>query len=279
MSLALAHKRRVIAQGSAVAAVATAKVPYSADTALASPANARKHLKLMEDALAVDLERISGINSREQRQLLKRNELLPKYLEYVQRYRDSGLSFQNQVLVYALIWLFDTEQFEQGLELAEFAMSQGQKLPARFNRDIPTFVADAVIDWAEAEYKAGRSPEPYVSNMLPLVDGEWTLFERITARYHKQLGLLAMDSKEWGDAVASFERAEAIYDSIGVGTRLAACRKELAKAPPQGNADSPAPDQAQEHAQDQADAPPERPEGPEQEAQDPEDDPAGNGNE
>ncbi|EPM83895.1 putative terminase, endonuclease subunit, partial [Pseudomonas syringae pv. actinidiae ICMP 19068] len=65
----------------------------------------------MEDALAGDLERISAINSREQRQLLKRNELLPKYLDYVQRYRDSELNFQNLVLVYVLIWLFDTEQF------------------------------------------------------------------------------------------------------------------------------------------------------------------------
>ncbi|WP_259639918.1 phage terminase small subunit, partial [Pseudomonas syringae] len=49
---------------------------------------------------------------------LKRDELLPKYLDYVQRYRDSELNFQNSVLVYVLIWLFDTEQFTQGLELA-----------------------------------------------------------------------------------------------------------------------------------------------------------------
>ncbi|GFM72983.1 hypothetical protein PSCICL_39750 [Pseudomonas cichorii] len=245
MSLALAHKRRVIAQGPAVAAFATAKVPYSADTALASKANASKQLKLMEDALAVDLERISGINSHEQRQLLKRNELLPKYMDYVQRYRASGLNFQNSVLAYVLIWLFDTEQFEEGLELASFAMSQDQQLPARFNRDIPTFVADELIEWAEAEYKAGRSPEPYVSNMLPLVDGQWKLFERIPARYHKLLGMVAIDREEWANAIASFERAEALYDRIGVGGRLTACRKELAKETALQSAESPATDPAQ----------------------------------
>ncbi|MFP6364651.1 phage terminase small subunit [Pseudomonas aeruginosa] len=235
MSLALAHKRRVLAQGQAVAAVASAKpAPYSADTALASPANAQKHLRLMEQSLQVDLERIGGINSREQRQVLKRDELLPKYMDYVQRYRDSGLSFPNPVLVYVLIWLFDTAQFTKGLELADFAMSQGQALPDRFNRDIPTFVADEVIEWAEAEYKAHRSPEPYVSNLLPRVDGEWLLFERIPARYHKQLGLLAMDRKDWAAAIVHFERAEALYESIGVGTRLAGARKALAKAIAQG---------------------------------------------
>lgn len=183
----------------------------------------------MEDALAQDLERIGAINSRELRQQLKRDELLPKYLDYVQRYRDSGLSFPNSVVMQVLVWLFDTEQFEAGLDLANFAMSQDQQLPERFKRDVPTFIADAVIDWAEAEYKAKRSPEPYLSNLLPLVDGEWKLFERIPARYHKQIGILALDQRDFVKAITHFERAEALYEGIGVGTRLEGARKALAK--------------------------------------------------
>ena len=230
MSLALAHKRRMIAEGPAVAVAGAKPIAYSSETALSSPANGQKHLKLMEDALAVDLARISEINSHELRRQLKRDELLPKYQEYVQRYRDSGLSFPNSVLMHVLVWLFDTAQFERGLDLADFAMSQDQVMPERFSRDISTFVADEVIDWAEAEYKAGRSPEPYVSNLLPRVDGEWTLFERIPARYHKQLGVLAMDHKEWEKAIEHFERASTLFDKIGVGTRLEGCRNALKKA-------------------------------------------------
>jgi len=98
-------------------------------------------------------------------------------------------------------------------------------------------VADEVIDWAEAEYKAKRSPEPYVSNLLHLVDGEWKLFERIPARYHKQLGLLAMDRRDWTAAIVHFERAEALYESIGVGTRLAGARKALLKVQASGSTD------------------------------------------
>jgi len=233
MSLALAHKRRVLA-GGAPTRSDPADQPYTAANALSSPANAQKHLKLMESALAVDLERISQIDSREQRQLLKRDELLPKYLEYVQRYRDSGLNYANPVLMYVLVWLFDTVQFEQGLELATFAMEQGQKLPEGFDRNIQTFVADEVIDWAEAEHKAGRSPEPYVSNLLPLVD-EWKLFERIPARYRKLLGVLAMEREEWAVAIDYFQQAETLYPEIGVKTRREACEKALRKAE-QGNA-------------------------------------------
>lgn len=230
MSLALAHKRRVQAEGPAAAARAGAEaVVYSAATALSSPANAKKHLKLMEDALAQDLERLSEIDNHGLRQQIKRDELLPKYLDYVQRYRDSGLSFQNSVVMQVLVWLFDTAQFEAGLDLANFTMEQGQSMPERFKRNVQTFVADAVFEWAEAEQKAGRSPEPYVSDLMPHVDGDWQLTEQIPAKYHKLLGIRALAAKEWAKAITHFERATELHDGIGVGTRLEGARKALAK--------------------------------------------------
>ncbi|PWE46169.1 terminase [Pseudomonas prosekii] len=229
MSLALAHKRRILAEGPAAAGAGVEAMAYSSATALSSPANGKKHLKLMEDALAQDLERISAINSRELRQQLKRDELLPKYLDYVQRYRDSGLSFPNSVVMQVLVWLFDTVQFEAGFDLADFAMEQGQAMPERFKRDVPTFVADAVIEWAEAEQKANRSPEPYVSDLLPRVDGEWELTEQIPAKYHKLLGIRAMADKDWAKAITHFERATELHAAIGVGTRMEGARKALAK--------------------------------------------------
>ncbi|CAI8755507.1 Terminase [Pseudomonas sp. IT-P44] len=229
MSLALEHKRRLMAQGPTAVGVSAEVVVYSAATALNSPANAKKHLQLMVDALNIDLERVSSIDNHELRRQLKRDELLPKYLAYVQRYRDSELSFPNPVMMQVLVWLFDTTQFGAGLELANFAMSQGQELPERFKRNVQTFVADEVIDWAESEYKAKRSPEPYLSDLLPLVDGEWKLFERIPARYHKQIGILALDQRDFAKAITHFERAEALYEGIGVGTRLDGARKALAK--------------------------------------------------
>jgi len=239
VSLALAHKRRTLALGgAAVAALAgAATMAYSPADALSSPANARKHLMLQEAALDQDLERLSAINGLAGRQLLKRDELLPKYQDYVARYCESGLNFPNRVLVQVMVWLFDTAQFEDGLELADFAMEQGQVMPERFKRDIPTFVADAVIEWASAEQEARRSPEPYVSNLLPRVDGEWQLTEQIPAKYHKLLGIRAMERQDWPTAIGHFERASELYSAIGVGTRLENCRKALkkqqAQQPPQ----------------------------------------------
>ncbi|WP_448645594.1 phage terminase small subunit [Pseudomonas mohnii] len=231
MSLALAHKRRTLALGvAAVTALAGAAVAYTPADALSSPANARKHLLLQEAALDMDLQRLSDLKNLASKQSLKREELLPKYQDYVQRYCESGLNFPNRVVVQVMVWLFDTAQFDDALELAEFLIEQGQQMPERFKRrDIQTFVADAVIEWAYAEYNATRSPEPYLSDLLPRVDGEWDLTEQIPSKYHKLIGMRAQDAQEWETAIKHLERSTLLYAKAGNETRLEKCRKALAK--------------------------------------------------
>lgn len=233
MSLALAHKRRILARGTAaVIAAAAAPLAYSPAEALSSPANAKKHLLLMEASLDEDLKRLSDLKNLASKQTLKRAELLPKYQDFIQRYMDSGLVMPNRVLVQVMIWLFDTEQFEDGLELADFAIEQGQEMPERFKRDVQTFVADAVIDWAYAEYNAQRSPEPYLSDLLPRVDGEWNLPEQIPSKYHKLIGMRAMEAEQWETALTHLERSTELYAKAGNETRIAKCRKAIAKQTP-----------------------------------------------
>ena len=234
MSLALAHKRRTLAQGTAaVIAAAAAPLAYSPAEALSSPANAKKHLLLMEASLDQDLQRLSDIKGLAGRQALKREELLPKYQDFIQRYMDSGLVMPNRVLVQVMVWLFDTEQFEDGLALADFAIGQGQEMPERFKRrDVQTFVADAVIDWAYAEYNAQRSPEPYLSDLLPRVDGEWELTEQIPSKYHKLIGMRAMEAEQWETALQHLERSTELYAKAGNETRIVKCRKALNKQAP-----------------------------------------------
>jgi hypothetical protein len=216
-----------------VIAAAAAPLAYSPAEALSSPANAKKHLLLMEASLDQDLQRLSDIKGLAGRQALKREELLPKYQDFIQRYMDSGLVMPNRVLVQVMVWLFDTEQFEDGLALADFAIEQGQEMPERFKRrDVQTFVADAVIDWAYAEYNAQRSPEPYLSDLLPRVDGEWELTEQIPSKYHKLIGIRAMEAEQWETALQHLERSTELYAKAGNETRIKKCRIALAKQAP-----------------------------------------------
>lgn len=236
MSLALAHKRRILAQGTAaVIAAAAAPLAYSPAEALSSPANAKKHLQLMQASLDEDLKRLSDLKNLASKQTLKRTELLPKYQDFIQRYMDSGLVMQNPVLVQVMVWLFDTEQFEDGLELANFAIEQGQEMPERFKRNVQTFVADAVIEWAFREYNAQRSPEPYLSDLLPRVDGEWDLPEQIPSKYHKLIGMRAMEAEQWETALKHLERSTELHAKAGNETRIAKCRKAIVKQTPAVN--------------------------------------------
>ncbi|MNN68255.1 Phage small terminase subunit [compost metagenome] len=102
-------------------------------------------------------------------------------------------------------------------------------MPERFKRDIPTFIADAVCEWAYDEHQAGRSPEPYLSDLLLRVDGEWDLPEQIPAKYHKLIGIRALEAKEWATAIKHLERAAELYPKVGVGTRIDNARKALQK--------------------------------------------------
>ena len=103
-------------------------------------------------------------------------------------------------------------------------------MPERFKRrDIQTFVADAVIEWAYAEHNAQRSPEPYLSDLLHRVDGEWDLTEQIPAKYHKLVGIRAMEANDWALALLHFERATELYPKVGVDTRIENCRRALKK--------------------------------------------------
>ncbi|EMY3450581.1 terminase, partial [Escherichia coli] len=67
------------------------------------------------------------------------------------------------VLVYCIIWLFDTGDLSRALDWADIAISEGQATPDNFRSTLPAFVADTVLQWATDNSEAGHSIEPYFS--------------------------------------------------------------------------------------------------------------------
>ncbi|MCZ5375729.1 phage terminase small subunit [Escherichia coli] len=77
---------------------------------------------------------------------LKRNTLLPRWLPHAQAYLEGERVYQNPILVYCIIWLFDTGQFELALRWTDIAIEQGQKTPENFKKsELPTFVAHFIL--------------------------------------------------------------------------------------------------------------------------------------
>lgn len=177
---------------------------------------------LLDGALAEDLKSISAIKSMERRIDVKRDQLIPKYWPYVNRLRADGKN--HDILGYFLVWLFDTGDIESGLDLGDYMAGIAAGLPERFNRDLPTFMADGVLAWAEAEYDADRSPEPYFSKIFDHVDAmDWDLPDALRAKYYRLRGLLDERLGNVDDAVANLERAMAL------GAKVKTKLNELAK--------------------------------------------------
>ncbi|RTP98380.1 terminase [Enterobacter sp. WCHEn045836] len=134
--------------------------------------------------------------SYSQRAEMKRDILLPKWLPQVERYLGAGDVHPFPPLVWCAIWLFDINDFDAGIDYALIAIEQQQPMPENFASSMGAFAADTVREWAEQEYAAGRSVEPYFSRVYQLVTESWQLHEEITAKYYKLAAQLALRGED-----------------------------------------------------------------------------------
>jgi len=187
------------------------------------------HMQLL--ALNEDLERVRSQPTIADRIEMKRNDLLPRWMPTVREYIDGGKNYRNPVFAWCVIWLFDVGDFEQALDLADIAISQGQPTPDDIKSTFPAFVADTVLAWSEETLARGESIEPYFSRTFEKVTEHWRLHEEITAKWFKFAGLMLLrDGKGEARATAHddvelLEKADALlaaaesrHKKVGVGT-------------------------------------------------------------
>lgn len=174
------------------------------------------HLQLL--ALERDIKQLRTISPRAERTAQKRDVLLPRWKPFAQQHIDRKVASQNPIFVECIIWLFDTGQMQQALEWADIAIEQGQKMPARFKSGMPTFVADTMLEWAEAEAQQGRSVEPYFSRVFERVRSQWRLHEEISAKWFKFAAQLLLRDDNGTpratavDDVTTLQRADALLE-------------------------------------------------------------------
>lgn len=188
-------------------------------------------LHLQIQALERDVVRLRDLPMTSDRVDMKRRELLPRWLPTVQAYLDSGETYQHPIFSYCVVWLFDVEEFDQGLDWADIAIAQGQRTPDNIKRSFAAFVADTMLEWADITASSGQSVEPYFSRTFKNVAEHWRLHEEITAKWFKFAGLLLLrddngqprattteDAELLQKADALLAQAERYHRKVGVGT-------------------------------------------------------------
>jgi hypothetical protein len=163
-------------------------------------------------AMSADLAKLSGINDLVEKAKAK-TIMLATYLPFVNDYVSKGDNYPNDIAVRVCIWLFDTLDIERALNLAFVLIKQSQVTPPKFDRDLPTFVCDAVYDWAAALLKLDppQSASPYLDTVVATMDNDkWSLAPPVQSKMYSLLAKHKKREGDWKTCLALCEKAEAV---------------------------------------------------------------------
>lgn len=220
-------KRRQLNHGTVLGVMSAALPAAPANTAPGLLAG-KQLAAFLTASLTEDLKTLKDVSSKERKAEIKRETLLPKYRDYVTRLR--GDKMQHEAVGWYLVWLMDSGLMEEGQELARHCVTTGQLLPENFKAEPGYFFADTLLAWAEGEFNAGRSFEPYVTALLDdaaAAPAGWNLPDVILARVHRLRGLAAEKADDF--EVAHSELTRALELGGKVKTALDAVAKKLEK--------------------------------------------------
>jgi hypothetical protein len=192
-------------------------------------------LEHYQAAISADLAQLSAIKDIAEKAKAKA-EMLKTYWSFVKSYVDSGDKYPNDIAVRICIWLFDIFDIERALDLAFYLIGQGcQVMPPKFDRDLPTFVCDAMYDWSVALLKLEQSASPYLDTLVAHIDNDgWQLATPVQS---KMYAILAKHKNREGDflnCVALCEKAEAVNpEGAGVKTLKAQAQAKIKQEQPE----------------------------------------------
>ncbi|MUK40989.1 terminase [Aliivibrio fischeri] len=186
------------------------KVEVKAENQELSPEPKSLHLLLIE--LENDMAVLKSINRIEDKITHKRDVLIPKYRSSIDDYLANKETYDNPLFSQMIIWLFDIEELDTAIEWCDKAIELGVTSP--FNRDLATFCASHVLEWAHKMSNTGHSIEPYFSQTFKKVQDKWRLNEKLTCQYFKFAGLFLLrdnDGQPRASSVGDIETLEKAY--------------------------------------------------------------------
>lgn len=179
--------------------------------------------EVLESSLKNDVTALANTPTGERDDL--RKTFIARYLPHVEKYVESAEVYANQILVMVMMWLFDNRDISKAVKYALVAVDQGQKMPQQFSRNLATFVADAVLEWADRELKMGHAIDPYFSQIYMKLD-DWAVPDVVLMKYNKLAGTLAFDNEKYKDAIYFLEKA----NEYGTANNPAKVKTKLDKA-------------------------------------------------
>ncbi len=203
---------------------AKAKLAVAQAEAPAAGGKANREFDLLLTSIENDLRRLGTTPKGSARNKVKR-EVMMQYLPHLAKYEKDGDNYANPVMVQVMIWAFDIGEMELALSLARLGADQKQQLPERFTRrDIPTFAADATLEWAKGQLQLKLPIEPHFGDVLALIETDWQVHDEIKVKFLR----LKADSLEATDPAKALAICHQIL-SLDPGAKLKTLIERLEK--------------------------------------------------
>lgn len=239
MSFSIIQKKIALEATRAAKARAAVATTHATDvsgstTAIDVVAGNAHDLTTLAAAINIDKNRLHELEGIDAKIALKRDELVPKYLPMVNAYLDRGVASDYPLLSVIALWALDAGFLDDGMRLANAAITQQQK--HAFKSTMASTYGRAIALWAETEIKAERSAAPYIFTLCEWIEADthgetWADIDRIVlGQCYKQAGLQAVAHEHDARALHYFTEAQARNDRAGVKGRIKTLTAKLAEA-------------------------------------------------
>lgn len=142
-----------------------------------------RHLaKLQQDHL-----RLKNVQSEKAKGLLKA-QLLPTYAPYIDGVLSAGQGAQDDVITTLMIWTLDAANYARALDMAEYILAHGLKLPDRFSRTPATLVAEEIANAALAALKVDEQFDVEVLLRTLALTATHDMPDQVRAKLHLAIG-------------------------------------------------------------------------------------------
>ncbi len=183
--------------------------------------------KLMLGKLRIDLNRLKNIKSLYKKTEVKRDQLLPEYVNYIEGVLEAKSGQQDDVLLYNMVWLIDAEDYPKVFEIADYAIEHEMKMPERFKKDIPDLLVEYICNILL------KKPDQLAEHIGTLKRLEnlalkHDMHDAITVKLNKALGL-ALKEIDTEQAIICLEKVYEMDKRSGVANIIKSLKKKIAE--------------------------------------------------
>lgn len=187
--------------------------------------------ELMQAALWEAKRTLKNIRSVEAK-VKKKAELLPQFRPYIDGVLESGVGAQDDVLMTAMVWLFDVGDLPTALQVAAYALKHNLNTPDHYQRNTPTVVAEQTAE--EAMKLLSRDDADVVALIDSLqkaeqLTAEHDMHDQVRAKLHKALGYALRRGNNLDAALKHLKRALELNDRVGVKKDIEQIEREIKK--------------------------------------------------